>query len=179
MAQRMETASTHLSSEMWSLREPWAAVKLNARQFKDRRELEAEYFELFEVTRKKAPCPLYESFYRDEDRNETMAELVRFYNFFGLTLGTSAREMPDHLKVEMEFLHYLTFLESAYFHDESAPDSLLKAQHDFHKRHLQCWTGQLWDRIYHQESQYFRSITDLARAFITVDQEYAAERIHR
>ena len=171
-----EMAIANLSLEVGEVDALWECVKKAFHRFRDRGELESEYFELFEVTRKKAPCPLYESFYRNEDRVQTMADLVRFYNFFGLSLGSSAKEMPDHMKVELEFLHYLTFLEAQSRDDEDSMASLLRAQRDFHERHLQIWTPQLWEKIESQESEYFSALAGLTHAFLTIDRDYLLRR---
>jgi len=63
-------------------------------------------------------------------------ELMRFYSFFGLQRGEGA-EMPDHLSVELEFMHYLTHLESQATLEPEGLDSLHRAQRDFLQRHVQ------------------------------------------
>lgn len=169
---KVEMACANLTSPLCDLNPQWRSLQSQLHRFRTRDELESEYFELFEVTRKKAPCPLYESFYRDEDRNETMAELVRFYNFFGLTLGSSAKEMPDHLKVELEFLHYLSFLETTKSGETGSLESLARAQRDFFERHLNIWTPQLWKRIDSQNSTYYSSLASMTRKFLIADYEF-------
>jgi DMSO reductase family type II enzyme chaperone len=65
-------------------------------------------------------------------------ELLRFYRYFGLDFSTgSARERPDHLLMEVEFMHYLAFLEAGAPPDNT--DNLLRAQADFLERHLARW----------------------------------------
>lgn len=81
-------------------------------------------------------CSLREGLYTEEDQSSVFEELMRFYSFFGLQRGEGA-EMPDHLSVELEFMHYLTHLESEATLEPEALASLHRAQHDFLTRHLQ------------------------------------------
>ena len=134
---------------------------------------EAEYLRLFEVGIPAAPCPLYESAYGPSDRRrEVMGELVRFYNHFGLSLGGKARELPDHLRVELEFLHYLTFLEAQRVQEVRVVESIRRAQADFLRRHLACWTPQLWMRLARQGGAPFEAWSAFAREFFSADQEF-------
>lgn len=134
---------------------------------------EAEYLSAFEVGIPAAPCPLYESAYGPSDRRrEVMGELVRFYNHFGLSLGGKARELPDHLRVELEFLHYLTFLEAQRVQEVREKKSIRWAQADFLRRHLTCWTPQLWARLSRQGCAPFEAWSAFARKFFSADQEF-------
>jgi DMSO reductase family type II enzyme chaperone len=131
---------------------------------------EAEYLQLFEVGIPQAPCALYESAYgREDQRREIMAELVRFYNHFDLSMGERAKEMPDHLHVQLEFLHYLTFLETQALEEGKNPQSLRLAQHDFHARHIANWTPQLWQCIDSKQCDVFKAWAKLAQAFFAAE----------
>ena len=75
-----------------------------------REDLQAEYVRLFEVGPMGGPpCSLFAG-HHERDRLRLMEELVRFYNFFGLSLAQG--RMPDHLTVELEFMHFLAFREA-------------------------------------------------------------------
>jgi DMSO reductase family type II enzyme chaperone len=68
-----------------------------------------------------------------------MEELVRFYGFFDLALSQQDRELPDHLSVELEFLHYLAFRESDAIERSADPSPYQRAQADFIERHAGRW----------------------------------------
>ena len=107
---------------------------------------EAEYIRLFEIAPKRPPCPLYEGYWRGRDgseRRELMAELMRFYRFFGLSLGESVREMPDHLAVELEFMAALAVREATDEAEDGDVASFRRAQRDFLQRHLGHWTPKV------------------------------------
>jgi putative dimethyl sulfoxide reductase chaperone len=101
----------------------------------------AEYVRLFDVGsgRGKPPCPLYGGEYPIRPRLDVMEELVRFYGFFDLALSQQDRELPDHLSVELEFLHYLAFRESDAIERSADPSPYQRAQADFIERHAGRW----------------------------------------
>lgn len=64
-------------------------------------------------------------------------ELLRFYRYFGLDFSTGgAKERPDHLLVELEFMHYLTFLEAGA---GDGHEGMRRGQQDFLQRRLARW----------------------------------------
>ncbi|MBK6658322.1 MAG: molecular chaperone TorD family protein [Proteobacteria bacterium] len=82
-----------------------------------------------------ASCSLRESAYAGGEHAALFEELMRFYDYFGLRRDERA-ELPDHLAVELEFMHYLTHLESRVADDAQACAALRRAQRDFIERHL-------------------------------------------
>jgi DMSO reductase family type II enzyme chaperone len=135
-------------------------------------EWQQEYTQLFDVGMGTGgpPCPLYEGCYRpDWGRSKLFEELLRFYDFFGLGLSPDSRELPDHLTVELEFMHFLTYQEA------KAEDNIsyLRAQRDFLKRHLIPWLPIVKQRIDELEaSEYFRALGYILDAFIRTESEY-------
>ena len=121
-------------------------------------EFQAEYLRLFEVGTPRPPCPLYEGAWRERefpDRRELMEELVRFYNFFGLTLGAKPKELPDHLAIELEFMHFLAYQEARALEEGCDPGSYRRAQRDFLERHLLRWLPRLRKRLEREETPPF------------------------
>ncbi|MFB6286671.1 MAG: molecular chaperone TorD family protein [Candidatus Bipolaricaulia bacterium] len=134
---------------------------------------EAEYIRLFEIAPKRPPCPLYEGYWRGRDgteRRELMAELMRFYRFFGLSLGESVREMPDHLAVELEFMAALADGEAALRRDNGDVPSFRRAQRDFLQRHLGHWTPQVHQTIHEIDAHpFFQALMAEIEARIRAD----------
>jgi putative dimethyl sulfoxide reductase chaperone len=72
-------------------------------------------------------------------------DLFRFYDHFGLDTSSGAlREWPDHIAVELEFMHYLTWLEASTINNRQP---LRLAQQDFLARHLGHWVEELGNRL--------------------------------
>lgn len=94
-----------------------------------------EYTAAFDPSVHEDACSLREGAHIEEEQSALFEELMRFYEFFGLGRGEGA-EMPDHLSVELEFMHYLTHLEAQVQDEPQALDSLWRAQHDFLTRHV-------------------------------------------
>ena len=86
---------------------------------------------------------LRQSAYSRRSEAEVMESAFRFYEHFGLSFNQGElRELPDVLPVELEFMHYLTYLQSSSTHAETT-SGLIQAQSDFLTRHLADWTGAL------------------------------------
>jgi DMSO reductase family type II enzyme chaperone len=119
-------------------------------------ELQIEYTRLFDVGAAGPPCPLYGGLYGGA-RMKTMEEAVRFYNHFGLTLSETLRELPDHLRTELEFLHYLAFREAQALQRGADPGPYRRAQRDFLERHPARWVPKLRGRLAKQKPMRFFS----------------------
>ncbi len=146
-------------------------------------ELEVEFVRLFEAGAGGPPCPLIEGSYR-EDRKVVLKELILFYNHFGLSYAEGDQsERPDHLCLEMEFLHYLTFKEVHALQAGADPSSYRRAQRDFLKRHLLDWIAQAGERIDRIKLKlpedacrevivFYSSLIDLLLQFLDADYNY-------
>lgn len=106
-------------------------------------DMEVEFVRLFEAGIGSPPCPLVEGVY-DRDRRAVLRELLLFYNHFGLSYAEGPQaERPDHLGIELEFLHYLTFKEVLAIQSGKDACGYRRAQFDFLGRHPLSWTGKL------------------------------------
>jgi DMSO reductase family type II enzyme chaperone len=130
----------------------------------DEDELQIEYTRLFDVGASGPPCPLYGGLYGGA-RMKTMEEAVRFYNHFGLTLSETLRELPDHLRTQLEFLHYLAFREAEALQRGADAGPYRRAQRDFLERHPGRWVPKLRGRLESQKPMRFFSelVTGLER----------------
>lgn len=110
-------------------------------------DIEVEFVRLFEAGIGSPPCPLVEGVY-DRDRRAVLKELILFYNHFGLSyVEGSQAERPDHLGLELEFLHYLTFKEVLAIQSGKDACGYRRAQIDFLVRHPLSWTGKLVEKV--------------------------------
>lgn len=95
----------------------------------------AEYLEAFDLALAKDACSLREASYATEAMDVLLEDLIRFYSYFGLKREEKA-EMPDHICVELEFMHFLSYLEENVKHTAEEVASLQRVQRDFLVRHL-------------------------------------------
>lgn len=78
----------------------------------------------------------HERAYTRGSANELFEELFRYYEHFGLDLKNSENvHWPDSLLVELDFMQYLSHLESVATRQEDVL-SLQRGQYDFLNRHL-------------------------------------------
>lgn len=74
-------------------------------------------------------------------QSQEMADLSGFYRAFGFTVGGTIRERPDHLAVELEFMHVLA-LKEAYAANQDMSEQFevcVEAQSKFLQEHLGRW----------------------------------------
>jgi DMSO reductase family type II enzyme chaperone len=98
-----------------------------------------EFLAAFDPGASEGAVSLNEGAYANIDISSVFEELVRFYEHFGLRRHEKA-ELPDHLSVELEFMHFLCELEVAASSNGDANREALRslhaAQRDFLDRHL-------------------------------------------
>lgn len=101
----------------------------------DPRRFAKEYGALFEIGIERPPLPIREELaLGDVAGPPAKQEVVRFYDFFGYRLAEARQWAPDHLSVELEFLHLLCYREAEAEGDEQARP-FARAQRDFLERH--------------------------------------------
>ena len=134
-------------------------------------DFQAEYNRLFEVgTMGGPPCPLFGGLY-DRDRMRVMEELIRFYNYFGL--GLAQGQLPDHITVELEFMHYLTYKEEEASQNGGDQGSYQRAEKDFLDRHLGKWVPVLHQKLAEVEPlPFFSGLVAWTEDFLGRERQY-------
>ena len=138
-------------------------------------ELSIEYTRLFDVGGTDGPpCCLNSGAANSDARMSMLEELVRFYNYFGLTSGdTPGNELPDHLTTQFEFMYYLCNQEGECQQAGETADDYLRAQRDFLQRHPGQWVPLLNSRMQeHKAPAYYRALGELMQDFIQLEQKH-------
>lgn len=135
--------------------------------------LKREYSALFEVGNDGPPAPIREDLQTGQ-RAGTREDLVRFYNFFKYSLDAQFAWAPDHLSVELEFMHFLCYREATA--DSDSGEDVLSyqlAQFDFAARHLANWLPGLAETVAATapDSLYAR-VVRVASEFVLRDYEW-------
>ena len=133
--------------------------------------LRAEYSGMFEVGSQGPPVPIREDLQTGQ-RAGTREEVVRFYEYFGYVLDEKFAWQPDHLSVELEFMHYLCFREAEAGNEPDALSFQL-AQADFSGRHLAGWVPQLADNVDKLATgSLYARVVGAVRDFVVADYEW-------
>ena len=113
----------------------------------------------------RAPCPPYESLWRDDgpkrDQGRLMgpaaADVVRLYGELGLQVRGDAHELPDHLAIEWEALAF------ALEHDATDAAATLLGEH------LALWIPQFCDAVAAETGQpFYAALASLTAAWTAV-----------
>jgi len=123
-------------------------------------------------------CPPYETLFGNDHvfgQSYTMGDISGFYNAFGLQLSRDIHERLDHLSVEMEFLHYLSYKESyAILHDGAEKLlTVVEAEKKFVKEHVGRWVP-LFAGMLQKKAKYgfYRFLADLTGDWVACEVEY-------
>jgi len=138
-----------------------------------REDFQAEFLRVFEVGPGNGPpAPLYGGAYGGSDRMQKLEEVVRFYEYFGLTTSPEDPRPADHLATELEFMKYLTYKEAV----SSSPrlqTSYRRAQHDFLDRQLSPWLPKFAARTREAGTwSYWEWVADTVSSFAAADAKY-------
>ena len=94
-----------------------------------------EFLEAFDQAVSKDACSLYASAHSSREQMSLYEELIRWYDHFGLQRKAKA-ELPDHITVLLEFMHFLSHREHVCLEGGEDTSSLLKAQSEFLEKHV-------------------------------------------
>jgi DMSO reductase family type II enzyme chaperone len=144
----------------------------------DKEQLKREYSSLFEVGSDGPPVPIREDLHRNQPAG-VREDIVRFYEFFGYGLAESFQWSPDHLSIELEFMHFLCYQEAE---QSSQPDgdavSFQLAQSDFSERHLMTWVSSLAHRVNEKSPDgIYANLLAAMSEFLVKDFEWQAATI--
>jgi len=136
-------------------------------------DFEAEFLQVFEVGADGPPASLFGGAYGG-DRMQRLEEVVRFYEYFGLTTSAEDPRPADHLATELEFMKYLTYKEAV----SSSPRlqiSYRRAQHDFLERQMVGWLPKLAERTHGANTwPYWQWVVDTIGRFAAADEQYVS-----
>ncbi len=137
--------------------------------------LMVEYTRLFLAGEDGPACGLDEGSHL-RSSEEAMEETLRFYQYFGLELTGPRKEPPDHLRTELEFLHFLAFQEAQAAATGGDVEGLQKAQRDFLDRHPVAWVPLMRQRLVEQGAMpFFVEVTGLVDRYLQSE----SRRLHR
>lgn len=141
------------------------------------KEMQLEHQRVFGHTISKE-YPPYETQYGSSHLFQQVQELADasgFYMAFGLEVSDEAKERPDHIGIQLEFMHFLTFKEAyaAEHHGQEEIDICRDAQRKFVGEHLGRWAPLfcklLMDRI---GDGFYRRLASVTSDFMDFEKGY-------
>lgn len=144
--------------------------------------LNREYSGLFEVGSDGPPVPIREDLHLNQPAG-VREDIVRFYDFFGYGLEEQFAWSPDHLSVELEFMHFLCFKEAELLEEKNSGEvvdatSYQLAQSDFSERHLCNWISELAEKAATQSDGIYPRLLAVLTQFVVKDFEWQAGTIN-
>lgn len=136
---------------------------------------QVEYVRLFDYRPK---CGIYESAYvktEGENPAKLQLQIEECYSRFGLGTSEGFSDPPDHLSIELEFMHFLTNQEAEAMdqgHEEEM-EICLQAQREFSTNHLNNWVPGFCDCLAtHAQLEFYRILATITRNFVSEDLTY-------
>lgn len=132
-------------------------------------ELAVEYTRLFRGPVRAEVYP-YEAMYAGgEIMGRSAMDVMTRYAKAGVVLSGDFNDLPDHISVELEFMHYLCAQESDALsrgEADKAPRFRLMAQR-FFQDHLAHWVPEFCDRVIrYATTPFYLSLARITREFI-------------
>ncbi len=137
-------------------------------------DLSVEYAQLF-VGPFELKAPPYGSVYLDgggRTMGDSTIEVQKIYKESGLSLADDFNELPDHMAVELEFMHFLSFQEHRLIECGETENALqyLKKEYAFLANFLGSWVSPFCNRIrQNTDNKFYQLLSTIVDAFIACD----------
>lgn len=139
-------------------------------------QLIVEYSRLF-VGPFKVLAPPYGSVYIDSGRilmGDSTLDIIHIYREAGLVFRERFKEVPDHITIELEFLHFITYKELAALHSNNNDDlkKYRKTQVLFMNNFFGKWIFPFCEHILSStENSYYRNLAECLQQFTRSEME--------
>lgn len=137
-------------------------------------EVQSEYVRLFDY---RPSCPMFESSYIAKGKRnpgEVKLSVEESYNEFGLETSSNFKEPPDHIMLELEFMHFLCFREGESLNKDSGnKHRYIEGQRRFCENHILTWVPDFCDRVEKNANElFFGILAALTKDFLIHDVDY-------
>jgi len=138
-------------------------------------ELKQTYSTCFEAGNESAS--FHERVYNTDATSQLFEELFRYYEHFGLDMkGNDNANWPDSILVELDFMHYLSHLESIAASEDDVL-SLQRGQRDFLQRHLAPLAKGLMEKLSAMKASPYDQLARLLNDYVSRDRDYLARKV--
>lgn len=113
----------------------------------------------------------YSSVYMDHERRvmgDSTMDAIKIYQKAGLEISGDLKDVPDHIKVELEFMQYL-ILKNISLEDSSGEDEL---QREFLLNHLALWLPDFCQTtIKNAQTVLYKNLAEVTQIFVSQDKD--------
>jgi TorA maturation chaperone TorD len=173
----IERCLTALDSQAVSyislMRREWLTLE------KERDGLRVEYARLF-IGPYSLAAPPYGSLYLD-GRQQVMGpstmDVTKRYSEAGLELAENFKDAPDHIAVELEFMHFLIYREMEAIHRDDRKGALenIELQKSFLENHLGAWASPFSIQLTENTCMtFYRHLAIATKKFLTEEMDALA-----
>lgn len=154
----------------------FAEKMINSINEYDAEQLTVEYSRLF-VGPFTVLAPPYGSVYIDSGRalmGDSTLDIMHLYREAGLVFRDGYKEVPDHITIELEFLHFITYQELVALHSNNNDDlkKYLKTQVLFINKYFGKWILPFCEKILSStENSYYRNLAECLQQFTQSEME--------
>ena len=141
------------------------------------KELEVEHARLF-TGPYTVPAPPYGSVYLDTERRimgDSTMDVVNRYREAGLEMARDFKEAPDHIAVELEFMHFLISrtIEAFTRNEPDAIRAYFEQQQLFLGYHLCAWVPEFAENIIqHAQFAFYQYMAKATKTFLDDDYKF-------
>jgi len=120
-------------------------------------------------------APPYGSVYLEGKRKimgDSTMDILRRYTEVGLTTSENFKDIPDHIRAELEFMHFLIFKEIEATRKEDVNDftNFLNNQQSFLEQHLCAWISDFADKVANNaQTSFYQNLARATEAFVKND----------
>lgn len=143
--------------------------------------LAADYSKLFIIPDKKYYVTPYESVFLTGMLSQAPTMKVkRIYDKNGLEISQDFDDFPDHIGIELEYMHFLCNTEAENWNSNRIEElkKCLTNEKEFLEKHLGVWVRNLGEKILNKsENDFYKGIAELLTAFIEYDKKIVNESI--
>jgi TorA maturation chaperone TorD len=143
--------------------------------------LSAEYSKLFLIPDKKYYVTPYESVYLTGLLSQAPTMYVKkIFDREGLEISQDFDDFPDHIGIELEYMHFLCGREAEGRESDKNEETLryLNKEMEFINEHLLLWVPKLSEKILaNSNHDFYKGIAFLLRSFIDYDRDLIREFI--
>ena len=136
---------------------------------------QVEYVRLFDY---RPPCKIYESAHvklKGDNPAQLYLLIEGCYEQFGLGMSETFKDPPDHLSIELEFMHFLAHKQANALQtgSENEVEKYLQAQKGFSDNHITQWVPGFCDCLVEKARHtFYRHLGDVTGRFIDRDSAY-------